>query len=164
MDFPSVKQKASYPMTVLGHSTMDINTRIDRLEAIETIRHVVHQYCHAFDKRDADEFVSIWTPEAVWSAGPGHHVRGRNEIRQAAESMWAQFGTTHHWSTNVMVDVEGNEARAVVDLHAFAQAGGSWTQTAATYRDDFRLIAGVWLLARRQTDVHHTFALPDPIN
>lgn len=152
-------------MAATEQATVDMGARIDRLEAIESIRRVVHRYFHTFDERDASGFAGIWTTDAVWSAGPGHQVTGRQEIRQAAEAMWGQFGATHHWSSNALVDVDGEVATAVVDLHAFAQvADGSWTQTAATYRDEFRRTSGVWLLARRETDVHHTFAVPDPIN
>lgn len=152
-------------MTATEAATVDIKERIDRLEAVEAIRRVVHRYFHTFDERDASGFAAIWTPDAVWSAGPGHQVTGRHEIRQAAEVMWGQFGATHHWSSNALVDVDGEAATAVVDLHAFAQGpDGGWTQTAATYRDEFRRASGVWLLARRETDIHHTFPLPEPIS
>jgi uncharacterized protein (TIGR02246 family) len=152
-------------MTATEPDTVDVRARIDWLEAVEAIRRVVHRYFHTFDKRHADGFAAIWTTDAVWSAGPGHQVTGRHEIRQAAEAMWGQFGATHHWSSNALVDVDGERATAVVDLHAFAQGSdGTWTQTAATYRDEFRRTSGVWLLARRETDIHHTFAVSDPIN
>ncbi|MDR7303960.1 nuclear transport factor 2 family protein [Haloactinomyces albus] len=138
----------------------DIAVRIERIEAQEAIRRLVYEYSHGFDKREPDRFVAVWTENAFWSAGPGHEASGRTAIREAAEAMWEQLGPTHHWSCNPVVDIHGAEATAVTNVHAVAQGSdGAWTQTAATYRDRFERVDGVWLLARRSTETHHTFSI-----
>jgi uncharacterized protein (TIGR02246 family) len=125
----------------------------------------VAEYCRGFDKRDLDRFLSVWAEDAVWSAGPGHEVSGRSTIGETAQAMWGQFTATHHWSTNPVIDVDGDEATAETDVHAVAQGpDGGWTQTAATYRDVLRRVDGRWLMVRRSTDIHRAFPLPDPVS
>jgi uncharacterized protein (TIGR02246 family) len=138
--------------------------RLDRIEAHESIRRLVAEYCRGFDKRDIDRFMSVWADDAVWSAGPGHEVTGHGSIRETAEGLWGQFSATHHWSTNSVIDVDGDQATAETDVHAIASAEGGCAQTAATYRDVFRRVQGQWRLARRATDIHRSFPLPDPVD
>lgn len=143
--------------------TADIVRRLERCEAFEAIRRLMHEYCYGFDKRDLDRFAAVWAQDGVWSAGPGHEVSGRPAIREATKAMWSQLGPTHHWSCNPVIDIHGAEAVAVTDVHAVAQGSdGGWTQTAATYRDRLERRDGTWLLVRRATDIHRAFPIADP--
>ncbi|MFC4001272.1 nuclear transport factor 2 family protein [Prauserella oleivorans] len=151
--------------TTTERTTLDLATRLDRAESVEAIRHRMHTYAHAFDKRELSGFLSIWTEDAEWTPMPGTSVSGRAGIRQLTEQMWQSVAASHHWSVNAVIDVDGDVATAMTDVNALAQsADGGWAQTAATYRDTFRRVDGTWLLAKRETDLHHTFPVPDPVS
>ncbi|TWH19673.1 nuclear transport factor 2 family protein [Prauserella rugosa] len=142
----------------------DLAVRLDRVEAIEEIRRVLHGYGHAFDKRDLPWFLSLWTDDAEWSPGPDTLVRGRDAIRQLTAGLWDTVTASHHWSVNSVIDVDvvGGAATAVTDVHAMAGSAEGWAHTAATYRDTLRRVDGRWRLAKRETDIHRTIPVADP--
>lgn len=145
--------------------TADVTTRLDRMESTEAIRRLVHSYAHAFDKRDLQRFMSLWTEDAVWSIGPGHEAQGRTAIKESTEDVWRDMAASHHWSSNSVIDVDGDTAVAATDVHAVAQgADGSWTQTAATYRDTYRRVDGTWLFEQRLTDIHRAWPIADSLS
>ena len=48
----------------------ELMTRMDRLESRHQIEALVSNYCHGFDKRDYERFLSIWWDDCVWKIGP----------------------------------------------------------------------------------------------
>lgn len=133
--------------------------RLDVLESRAAIADLMARYATAFDRRDLDGFLSVWHPDAGWSMGPGHDASGHDAIRASAEGAWEQVAQTHHWPTNVIVDVDGDTAAATADAHAMVKAAdGSWSQVGASYRDTWTRRDGRWALQRRDTDIH--FQLP----
>ena len=50
--------------------TDELITRLERLESRYEIEALVSNYCHGFDKRDFDRFLSIWSDDCVWKIGP----------------------------------------------------------------------------------------------
>ncbi len=150
--------------TSVDSAPSELAQRLERWEAHESVRRLIHEYSHAFDKRDLERFAVLWSEDATWSVGPGHEAAGLPAIREAVHGMWQQLGPSHHWSCSTVIDVHGNEAVAATDVHAVAQGGdGSWAQTAATYRDRFERRDGTWLFTRRATDIHRAFPIADPL-
>ena len=63
--------------------------RLDQLEGREAIRTLAYEYCHGFDKRDYDRFLSIWWEDCVWDIGPPF---GRFEGHQVLVELFDQLG------------------------------------------------------------------------
>lgn len=149
--------------TAVETGTAELQARLARCEAHDVIRRAIAEYCHGFDKRDVQRFAAVWSERATWSVGPGHEVSGLPAIRDAVQEMWEQVGPTHHWTSNAAIDVRGSEAVVTTDVQAVVRGSdGTWTLTAATYRDRFERLDGSWLLVRRATDIHRTFPVPEP--
>ena len=49
----------------------ELITRLDRLESRYEIEALVSNYCHGFDKRDYERFLSIWWDDCLWKIGVG---------------------------------------------------------------------------------------------
>lgn len=145
-------------VTSVAEST-DLVRRLEAIEARDTLRRLCYEYSHGFDKRDLTKFLSVWHDDAVWSMAPGQEVSGAAGIRAATEQMWTALAESHHWITNVVIDVDGDTGTGVADVSAVVRAvDGSWSQAGATYTDTYTRRDGAWRISRRDTEIH--FQLP----
>lgn len=139
----------------------DLADRLDALESRERVRRLCHDYSHGFDKRDLETFLSLWHDDAVWVFGPGQEASGLDGIKAAAERMWEVVAESHHWNSNVVVDIDGDSGTGIADIYAIVRgADGSWAQVSATYTDVYARRDGVWAIARRDTEIHFQRPLP----
>ncbi len=116
-------------------SEIELQERLERLESESAIRTLVHEYCHGADKRDRARFAAVWTPDAVWQVAPTQEFRGVEAICAAVEWQWGgAFLQMHHWTSNLVIDLDGDQARGEVDVSVTtssstglgrAEAGGS---------------------------------------
>lgn len=131
---------------------------VDRLASEGAIRALVANYCHGVDKRDRDRFVSIWHPDAEWLGGPSGDCHGILEItRTLEERVWPGAAETHHWTSNLVIELDGDRATGLCDADVVViSPRGTPLMVAATYRDAFERRAGTWRIARRAMEVHYT--------
>lgn len=136
----------------------DLSASLEVLESERAISRLVYNYCHGIDRRDLALFMSIWTDDAVYTTNSafGDYV-GKAEIaRGVTEAMWPAFKATHHWTVNLVIDVEGTSARSISNLTAqCVLTSGTATVTAATYLDEFSRRSGRWLMSKRVIELHH---------
>lgn len=130
--------------------------RIDHLESVQAITRITNEYCQALDKRDIKRFLSLWAPDAVFQLAPDQVFEGTDAIRGLVEEgIWPAFAETHHWASNVIVDVDGDNATAVCDVDASSRRiDDSWIRAAATYEDQLVKHQGSWVINRRTTEIH----------
>lgn len=146
------------PETVGTDGLTALGTLVDRLASEGAIRALVANYCHGIDKRDRDRFLSIWHPDAEWLGGPSGDCHGILEItRTLEEKVWPGAAETHHWTSNLVIELEGNRATGLCDADVVViSPRGTPLMVAATYRDAFERRAGTWRIARRSIEVHYT--------
>jgi uncharacterized protein (TIGR02246 family) len=144
--------------------TEELQRRLDWVESLEHIRRLAYTYCHGLDRRDIEVFSSVWLPDGEWVLGPEATARGLEQIRElAVGGIWAAFAETHHWSSNLAVDVAGDRATATCDIDVTARDNdGQWFRASAIYNDVYERRDGRWGLARREGDVQfqEPFAAP----
>lgn len=132
---------------------------VDDLLAREAIRDLVARYTAAGDRLRVDEFVACFTQDAVMEServAPERLFRyeGRAAIRAWQERWLAGDGGTHtatfvrhHLSTS-KIDITGPDTASGRTYWA------AWTDIgpdhAGYYLDDFRRVAGEWLIAHRR--------------
>jgi len=135
--------------------------RVDRLESVQEISRLGAEYCHGLDGRDMDRFLRIWHPEAEWILGPDVRPVGHAEIRELVSGgIWPAFSETHHWMSNLVIDVDGDTATGQCDIDATVrEIGGAWLRAAATYHDAYERYQGRWVLRRRDAVTHFQEAL-----
>ncbi|GEL48710.1 hypothetical protein CHO01_38260 [Cellulomonas hominis] len=141
-------------------SEIELQERLERLESESAIRTLVHEYCHGADKRDRARFAAVWTPDAVWQVAPTQEFRGVEAICAAVEWQWGAFLQMHHWTSNLVIDLDGDQARGEVDVSVTTQfLDGTWARGGGVYRDSYVRTDVGWRISRREAE--HLFDL-DP--
>jgi uncharacterized protein (TIGR02246 family) len=135
------------------------------LEDREAIKEVIANYCHGVDKRDRQLFLGLWAEDAEWLIGdPFGDFKGRDQIADVLEQIWQALPTSEHFTTNVVIDVLGDEAEALSDVFCTAtDSSGRAIMIAATYRD--RLVRerdGKWRFKVRRVKIHYWAPITDP--
>lgn len=134
--------------------------RIARLEALESIRRLIHDVSQSFDRRELDRFLSNWHPDPRWLVAPGYEAVGLDALRGIAETSWTTMKSVHHWTCNEIIDVDGDQATGVVEVISLAQShDGIWHQGGATYHDQYVKVAGAWKLKTRRARIHAIMSL-----
>jgi uncharacterized protein (TIGR02246 family) len=145
--------------------TSDVADRIRVLEDREAIKEVIANYCHGVDKRDKNLFLSLWVEDAEWRIGaPFGDFKGRAQIGDVLEQIWQALPTSEHFTTNVVIDVRGDEAEAMSDVFCTAtDSAGRAIMIAATYRDHLvRGSDGRWRFQVRGVKIHYWAPITDP--
>lgn len=142
--------------------------RIDRLESRSDIRDLASDYCHGFDKRDYDRFLSIWWPDCAWDIGPPFgSFTGHEGIHTAVqEVLWPSWKESHHLTTNLrieFIDADNAEAMCDVDCMGLLTDETECTIVGATYYDTLQRREGVWKIAKRKVTIHYFNPVPGAV-
>lgn len=123
--------------------------RIDRLESITAITRLVHEYCLAMDDRDVSRFASLWHPDATWESA-GTSASGIQSILESIESGWQRIPQARHFSSNLVIDVDGDRASArSAVLIAVQFPDGGRSRYARDVTDVLERRDGEWRIASR---------------
>ncbi len=139
--------------------------RVDTLESRSAIRDLVSDYCHGFDKRDFERFLSIWWEDCNWDIGPPfgafeHHDGIRTAVH---EVLWPAWSHTLHLTTNLRVEfADRDHASGICDVQCMGSLAGETTCTVvgASYFDDYERRGGAWKILRRQVRIHYFNPIP----
>ena len=142
--------------------------RVDELESRAAIRDLASNYCHGFDKRDFDRFLSIWWPDCVWDIGPPFgKFEGHQGIHAAINDvLWPAWHESHHLTTNLVIDfIDPDNATSVCDVDC---VGTLTTEPAcqmvgATYTDTLQRREGVWKIKKRAVTIHYFNPVNDTV-
>jgi len=134
--------------------------RLDRLESRHDIEALVSNYCHGFDKRDFDRFLSIWSPDCIWKIGPPFgDFSGHAGIHTAIyDVLWPAWAQSQHVTSNLVIEFGGaDDAIGICDVDCMGLLAGSTEATfvGATYRDRFQRRDGAWKIAEREVTIHY---------
>lgn len=139
----------------------DVEERLELLEAELAIRRLVAVYCHGADKRDLDRFLSVWASNASWVLSDEATFRGHDAIASVVRRQWEAFAGYVHWTSNHVVEVDGDRAKGECDVAVAVQLhNGQWLHSGGTYIDEYVRSDGRWLIARR--DARRGFDIDPP--
>jgi 3-phenylpropionate/cinnamic acid dioxygenase small subunit len=120
---------------------------------VNEIRDLLHAYCRAADRNDADALAACFTEDCLCDYGPGAPPeRGREARRAAAARDLALFSATSHLLGNIAIELElDDRARVQSVVHAWHRpvGGGTWILYAEYHDLVVRTPAG-WLIAERR--------------
>lgn len=139
--------------------------RVDELESRIALRDLVSNYCHGFDKRDFDRFLSIWWEDCVWDVGPPFgRFESHQGIRNAIHDvLWPAWRQSQHLTTNLYIEFDDpDNARGVcdVDCMGLLMDADECQVVGATYRDHFQRREGSWRILERKVEIHYFNPLP----
>lgn len=128
-----------------------LTARLDRVESELAIRRLAHEYCHGADKQDIARWAGVWSEDAVWALGHGQDAVGLAAICDAVRGQWGAFRQMHHWTANLVVEIDGDSATGEADVDISVElADGVWVRGGATYRDRYVRRDGAWKIIRRE--------------
>lgn len=136
--------------------TTELLRKIDRLESIEAVRALAYAYCQGIDRRDEALFRSAWHADAEWVLGPEAVISGIDAILQTAVTgIWPAYSETHHWTSNLRLEVDGDRGTGSCDVDATVRSSeGQWFRASATYDDVYERLNGRWGIVRRSAVMH----------
>ena len=143
----------------------DMLRRIDAIESRQAIAELGANYCHGFDKRDFERFLSIWWEDCVWDIGPPFgSFSGHDGIRHAVhEVLWPAWAQSQHVTSNLVIDFEGADAAQSlcdVDCMGLLTDSSEATFVGASYDDRLERRDGQWKIARRKVTIHYFNTFP----
>jgi 3-phenylpropionate/cinnamic acid dioxygenase small subunit len=138
---------------------MGLEDQLQRMADELEVRNVLARIAQLADDGSLDEYMSLYTDDAVWDAGGSFGVkRGHAEILAGARERRAA-GTagpgTHkrHVLTTTAVRVEGATAHARSYFLFYVDCDKApRVQVAGAYQDELRRTPAGWKLARRKVE------------
>ena len=127
---------------------------MDQAEVIGAlvVGQVLARYCHLIDDGRFDELVELFTDDGSFAFGD-LSATGRTELRAWFEEMQPPDQRGKHLTTNVIVDVDGDDAVAVSDFGFFAFRDRRLVPlVAGRYLDQLTRVDGGWLIGRRDSE------------
>jgi hypothetical protein len=128
--------------------------RVERLEAIEAIHRLKHQYlAYADDNFNPDGIASLFTEDAVWDGEAFGRYVGREAIRKHFRDDAGDFLFCAHLASNPIIDIDGpDEARGkwrmlmLATMRTNGQKEARWFLCA--YDEEYRRVSGKWLFKK----------------
>jgi ketosteroid isomerase-like protein len=122
-------------------------------DRVDEISALLHAYCRAADRNDADALAECFTADCLCDYGPdAPPERGREARRAAAARDLALFSATSHLLGNITIEHDtADRARVTSVVHAWHRPldGGTWILYAEYHDLVVRMDAG-WLIAERR--------------
>ena len=134
--------------------------RVDELESRMQIRDLASNYCHGFDKRDYEKFLSIWWADCVWDIGPPFgRFEGHAGIHTAIHDvLWPAWQESHHLTTNQVIcfsDPDTATSVCDVDCVGTLTSDEGCQIVGATYSDVLQRRADQWKISQRNVRIHY---------
>lgn len=137
---------------------------------MDPIRTLVHTYADAVCHRDADQWASTWTEDAVWDLGR-MQMSGRDTMKETWAKIMQGYPAVIHVVLNGSATLDEGTGTGTGRWYTneYLRMPDGETRTMWGYYDDtYRLVDGQWLFATRKltsmyngpTDMSAEFVVP----
>lgn len=137
---------------------MTLEERIERLEALEDIRHLKHRYLNACDLKEVDAIRDCFAEgDIVIDYGPIGLFKDRDSFIGLFQEMACHDHVIDlHHGSNPEIEVNGDQASARWALYYFNINGdtGATRQLGGFYQDEYRRIDGLWKIVKTTFHAH----------
>ncbi|TMC51286.1 MAG: nuclear transport factor 2 family protein [Chloroflexi bacterium] len=120
-----------------------------RLTDREAIRELRARYTHYYDDRRLDDFLELFTEDAVLQLGILGPARGREQMRRSLEGPMREAAFAVHFTSDEITEFTGDDeavGRARFSIHYGRRPN---IEGAGTYHDVYRRTEGRWRFASR---------------
>ena len=148
--------------------TIDLETRIDRLESRFEIAELVGAYCSTCDSRDMLGMAAIFTEDIVMeSSDGGMNSCGKDEVIAMFNRVLGIRGPGFHWTHDHTVKFDNDDpnlATGTVEAHAETSPNFVVSISALRYHDTYRREGGIWRFAKRSLTFFYYVPIAEFIN
>ncbi len=117
------------------------------------IKEVIARFSIAVDRGKVDDFVSIWTEDAVFEVGSVKFAIGHKELGELCAAIDRLLPGVHHTTSNHVIEIDGDKAHSTCEVMAFiTRPDQIHVAGQGFYEDDLVKVDGQWLLAYRKAD------------
>jgi ketosteroid isomerase-like protein len=137
-------------------TTGDLEARIQRLEDIDAIKALKHQYClHCDNDYEPDGLASLFTDDGVWDGGLFGVAEGREGIRGFFKETANTVKFAIHHVTNPLIQVDGDTATGHWYLWQpmVMRDGDQALWLAARYNENYVREDGTWKFKRLELGI-----------
>jgi len=130
---------------------------------VESMVAVLVRYARAVDTRDWELLRTCFTDDATCDDGDLGSWRGADELLGFLDEAHAGMGPTQHLLSNFQVDIDGDRAQAITDVHAItvlASHPDDGFDTVGVSEDQLRRGADGWRIAERTLRTTRMVASP----
>ncbi len=123
------------------------------LEEKDAIRELMARYCFHFDNGEFDQWLSLFTADAVFDLGTRGRFQGREALRSFLRVIPLSNGVPmmKHCVLNVIITVSGLHATAESYVIVLRGGGhGLALSIAGRYQDQLSKVDGEWRFAQRK--------------
>ena len=117
----------------------------------DAIRDLVARYSRYLDASRGEEYAALFTEDGTFDTQVGDPVVGRDALKALATSSPA--GSRHHFITNLVIDIDGDEATCEASAAVIAKSA---IVMSAHTRDELKRVDGKWLIHFRSYEVDPT--------
>jgi len=123
---------------------------MSQLDDIDEIRQLIARYCHLVDSGEIEAWVECFTDDGVLEV-PGIRTEGREALLAMGAGIRenAAANPSRHVVTNVLIDVDGDQASSQSYLIMVSASVPPVLRITGTYRDRIRRVDGRWRFAER---------------
>ena len=122
---------------------------LQQLADKQAITEVLYRYCHAVDRIDPVLGAQIWHPDGLARYEGIFEGSGDGFIDFVFESH-RQTEARSHQLSNVLIELDGDQATSESYVHACLRAGGSDIVVRGRYSDRFSKRDGTWRIDERR--------------
>ncbi len=117
------------------------------------IKEVLARYALALDRGRVDDFVSIWTEDAVFELGGVKVAIGHKELGELCAAIDRLIPGAQHTTSNHVIEIDGDKAHSTCEWMGFiSRPDQIHVAGQGFYEDDLVKVDGQWLLAYRKAD------------
>lgn len=135
---------------------LELQKRVERLEARAEIGELVSAYAVACDEHDMDRLMSLFTEDAVFDSPNGMmRANGIGEIEAMFICMFKIRGPAYHWTHDHFIRFDPDNpdlATGTVLSHAETSPNNEVSLAAMRYQDIYRRDGGKWRFQKRSIE------------
>lgn len=140
-----------------------LEARVARLEDVEAIRNLKHQYAQYCDRGyDADGFASLFVEDAVWESNAFGVYNGRDEIHGFIRGLQTEILWALHYMVNPVIEVSDDGSAAwgtwiLLEPATMSNRDANEPDAVvitANYEDEFVKVDGEWKFKRVKAHFH----------
>lgn len=139
----------------------DIENRIRAQEDRDTIRETIARMNWLSDAGDAAGHAALYTKDVVYDVGAFGTYKGREEIRNFFEQVYASFRLREHRTSNLLIEVAGDRASSKCYWQAHLIFKDRALISSGRYEDEWVRQDGAWRCCSRKAPISYLSPLEE---